>query len=94
MFVYMTLPHLKNLHGKIVLSNVASILFTTILLVLIYNVQQENENVTEEFLVFVSPTLCLGLGYALYYTGISMFCWMSVMCIDLCWTFARATIPR
>ena len=42
----------------------------------------------------VPSYLCLGLGYALYYTGISMFCWMSVMCIDLCWTLARATIPR
>ena len=106
MFVYMTLPNLKNLHGKIVLSNVTSILFTTMLLVVIYNVRKNtpekeeakrNDSVEEtegEFLITVPAAVCLGLGYLLYYTGISMFCWMSVMCIDLCWTFARATIPR
>ena len=106
MFVYMTLPSLKNLHGKIVLSNVSSILLTTKLLLIIYNVQKQDnfeeslQNRQEElekegeFLILVPSYLCLGLGYALYYTGISMFCWMSVMCIDLCWTFARATIPR
>ena len=39
MFVYMTLPSLQNLHGKIVISNVASVLLTTKLLIIIYNVQ-------------------------------------------------------
>ena len=92
MFIYMTLPKLKNLHGKIVLSNVFSIFITTILLVMTYNVQNTDES--EEFLIFVPSYVCIGLGYCLYYAGISMFCWMSVMCTDLCWTFARATIPR
>ena len=100
MFVYFSLPTLKNLPGKIVLSNVTSILLTTKLLIIIYNVQKQDhfegqETLAEgEFLILVPSYLCLGLGYALYYTGISMFCWMSVMCIDLCWTLARATIPR
>ena len=92
MFIYTTLPKLKNLHGKIVLSNVFSIFITTVLLVMTYNVQNTDE--TEEFLIFVPSYVCIGLGYCLYYAGISMFCWMSVMCTDLCWTFARATIPR
>ena len=39
MFVYFSLPTLKNLPGKIVLSNVTSILLTTKLLIIIYNVQ-------------------------------------------------------
>ena len=94
----MTLPKLKNLHGKIVMCNVTSVLITTILLVLIYNVHKKPEDsLTEdssEFLIFVPPYVCSGLGYSLYIAGLSMFCWMSVMCIDLCWTFARATIPR
>jgi uncharacterized membrane protein len=101
LFVYITLPTLNNLHGKIVMSNVTSILITTLLLILIYNVQKANEvdevnnyNTEEEFFIIVPSSVCAGLGYALYYAGISMFCWMSVMCIDLCWTFARATIPR
>ena len=98
-FVYMTLPSLKNLHGKIVLSNVFSILLTTIFLVVIYNVQKDQEGhkgqISEgEFLILIPAPACRALGYILYYTGISMFCWMSVMCIDLCWTFGRAKIPR
>ena len=92
MFIYMTLPKLKNLHGKIVLSNVFAITITTFLLVLMYNVQTLDES--EEFLIYVPKFVCIGLGFCLYYAGISMFCWMSVMCTDLCWTFARATIPR
>ena len=98
LFVYCTLPRLKNLHGKIVICNVTSILITTTLLILIYNVHRQSEGGfsvnTSEFLIFVPPLACSGLGYALYIAGLSMFCWMSVMCIDLCWTFARKTIPR
>ncbi len=32
---------------------------------------------------------CRTLGYSLYYAAVSMFCWMSSMCFDLGWTFAR-----
>ena len=87
MFVYMTLPSLQNLHGKIVISNVASVLLTTKLLIIIYNVQKKDHFegqeglIRGEFLILVPSYLCLGLGYGLYYTGISMFCWMSIMCI-------------
>ena len=76
MFVYFSLPTLKNLPGKIVLSNVTSILLTTKLLIIIYNVQKHDphfegqETLAEgEFLILVPSYLCLGLGYALYYTG-------------------------
>ena len=42
MFVYMTLPSLQNLHGKIVISNVASVLLTTKLLIIMYNVHKKD----------------------------------------------------
>ena len=61
-----------------------------------YNVKpgSGSQQTSEEFWILDSPLICSGLGYSLYISGISMFCWMSVMCIDLCWTFAGAKIPR
>ena len=78
------------------IANVSSIALTTLLLVVLYNVKGDTEDdiETDEFFVTVSPTLCRALGYSLYCVGISMFCWMSVMCFDLFWTFARTTLPR
>ena len=65
MFVYITLPSLKNLHGKIVLSNVTSVLLTTVLLVLIYNVHKNDLGL--EFVILVPASICHGLGYRYYY---------------------------
>ena len=81
---------------SLVICNVTSVLITTILLVLMYNVKpgSGSQQTSEEFWILDSPLICSGLGYSLYIAGISMFCWMSVMCIDLCWTFAGAKIPR
>jgi hypothetical protein len=44
----------------------------------------------DEFLVDIGAVPCKLLGYTIYYLGISMFHWMSVMCFDLCWTFSRS----
>lgn len=102
LYVYLTLPSLKNLQGKIVLSNIASILCTTFLLIITYNVKKKEYNDDEKeedeqkaaFPILIPPQVCIALGYSLYYSGISMFCWMSVMCADLCWTFAIAKVAR
>ena len=88
--------------GRIVIANVSSISLTTFFLVVLYNVKSgseldiapENDIPNEEFFVEISHSTCQALGYSLYCVGISMFCWMSVMCFDLFWTFARTTIPR
>ena len=37
----------------------------------------------------MSADECMIIGYLLYYFGISMFCWMSVMSYDLFITFGR-----
>ena len=94
-YVYVRLPSLRNLHGKIVLFNVVSILLTTLLLVMLFNVRPAIPNTPEApFIIDLNPALCKTLGYLTYYSGIAMFCWMSVMCFDLGWTFVRAKIPR
>ena len=89
--------------GRIVIANVSSISLTTFFLVVLYNVKggqelditnESSDIQNDEFFVSISHTTCQALGYSLYCVGISMFCWMSVMCFDLFWTFARTTIPR
>jgi len=47
-----------------------------------------------EFALPLSRWPCKAVGYAVYYLGVSMFCWMSALCFDLSWTFARARVPR
>jgi hypothetical protein len=37
----------------------------------------------------ISPEACQVFGFGLHFVGFSMFCWMSVMCFDLFWTFGR-----
>ena len=83
LYIYLRLKSLKNLHGKIVVFNVVSILLTTVLLVILFNVRPGH-----------NKAWCKTVGYLTYYAGIAMFCWMSVMCFDLGWTFVRAKIPR
>ncbi len=44
LFLYLTLPVLKNLHGNIVVGNVVSILFTTLALMVMFNVRPHRQH--------------------------------------------------
>jgi hypothetical protein len=46
LFIYVTLPSLKNLHGRIVVCNVIAILLTTLSLMVVYNVRR-SDNIQE-----------------------------------------------
>ena len=81
--VYILVSDLNNLHGKIVLSNVISMFFLTIFLIIIYNYSLDLPRV-----------VCISFGYGTYFFTMSMFLWMSIMSFDLCWTFIRFSIPR
>ena len=81
--VYISVPELDNLHGKIVLSNVATIFLLTAYILLVYN-----------FSDTFSPLVCKVFGFSGYFFTMSMFSWMTVMSFDLCWTFMRAKVPR
>lgn len=35
-----------------------------------------------------------GVGYSVYYFGMAMFSWMTILCIDVCWTFAKSKVPK
>ena len=80
--VYWIIPEFNSLHGRIVLSNVISITFLTIFLLTVFNANLKNYYV------------CKITGYFGYFSSISMFSWMTIMCFDLCSTFLREEIPR
>jgi hypothetical protein len=94
---YITLPDLCNFQGRIIRAYILSILLTTILLIVIYNVRlgstEDNaDHNGDEFFVNISATICQTIGYSLYFAVILMFCWMSVLCFDLFWTFVCTPI--
>ena len=78
--VYVSVPDLFNLHGKIVVSNVTSIFLVTLYIIVVYNVSTE------------VSFFCTLLGYFGYFVSISMFCWMTVLCLDLCRTFCSTKL--
>ena len=81
--VYISVPELNNLHGKIIISNILSIFLLTIYLLTVYNGSY-----------YLQGVLCNLAGYTGYFLTISMFMWMTVMSFDLCWTFRRTKAPR
>ena len=80
--VYISVPKLFNLQGKILISNITSIFLVTLYLLIVYNITP------------TSSVFCIVLGYFGYFVSISMFGWMTVICLDLSWTFCRSPIPR
>jgi len=94
LFFYMTLPDLRNFQGSIICIYILSIIFTTVILIVIYNskLKVNPDEVDVEFFVSVSEITCRNLGYGFYFSGILMFCWMSVLCFDLFWTFVYCPV--
>ena len=94
LFFYLTLPELRNFQGSIICVYILSIIFTTVILIVIYNskLKVNPDEVDVEFFVSVSEITCQNLGYCLYFSGILMFCWMSVLCFDLFWTFVYCPV--
>ena len=81
--VYCILPDFKNLHGKIVLMNIASIVCVMAFLLGMFNSKNN-----------INMTFCTFIGYFGYFSHIAMFSWMTVMSVDLGWTFSRSETPR
>ena len=88
LIVYLKLPTLKNLHGKIVINNIISILATTFLFLIILNRNPSHQDSCDNL-----DRGCAFIGYLLYYSSIVMFSWMSCMCFDLSWKFIRIRLP-
>ena len=94
LYFYSALPDLRNFQGIIICAYIMSIILTTSLLIVIYNVriqelkvEEEEGELREEYFLAISGSTCRLIGYSFYFAGILMFCWMSVLCFDLFWTF-------
>ena len=81
--VYIFVPDLNYLQGKIILSNVLAVFFLSVFLLIIYNKQH-----------ILSYPLCISLGYFGYFCTISMFSWMTIMSFDVCWMLKQSKVPR
>ena len=85
LYLYLTLPKLRNAQGNIVIANLVSTFFATSALILSYNAIP-NGFIEEPAFVIEKP-VCIILGYLLYFFGLSMFCWMAALGFDLFLTF-------
>jgi len=79
--VYWYVPDFNTLHGRIVLSNVLSITCVNIFFLTVYNINPRR-------------IFCTIIGYFGYYSTISMFCWMTIMCFDLFYTLFKGFSPN
>ena len=77
--VYSLIPDFRNLHGKIVLNNVAAMMILTIYFLMVLNMHNH-------------PVSCTFLGFLGYFSSLSMFVWMTVMSLDLCLTFSKSEL--
>ncbi|KAG4065998.1 hypothetical protein HA402_001245 [Bradysia odoriphaga] len=72
---YACLPKLLNLHGKTLVCHVISLLSAYISLAI---VQFHTETRLE---------LCYFVAYLIFFCFLAAFCWQSIMCFDIWWTF-------
>ena len=79
--VYVSIPDLFNLHGKVVISNVGCTFCVTTYILIVYN------------FTLVNPIICTLVGYFGYFVSVSMFAWMTVVCLDLYSTFGCSLRP-
>ena len=95
-FYYFHCPAFKNSHGRLVSINLFFLFVTTNLLILFFNVEPDtNPTVNNgEFFGRVPSTVCEIVGYSLYFSGISKFVWMSLLCYDLFHTLNDLKMPK
>ena len=79
-WIYWVIPKFNNLHGKIVLGNVSSVMLLTTFFLIIFNFRIDNDYV------------CKIVGYFGYFSTISMFSWMTIMCFDIFITFTHLSL--
>ncbi|XP_061707897.1 probable G-protein coupled receptor Mth-like 3 isoform X2 [Cydia pomonella] len=74
--VYVSLPELRNLHGRTLICHSGTMLLAFSFLA---RVQYDK----------VEDHLCVLFGYMIYFGFVSAFAWLNVMCLDIWWTFGN-----
>ena len=75
--VYCIIPDFKNLHGKIVISNIVSIALPTCLVILMCSHNSIRDNIE------ASSILCGIIGFTFYFSFLSTSVWMTILGFDL-----------
>ncbi|KAL0272487.1 UNVERIFIED_CONTAM: hypothetical protein PYX00_005433 [Menopon gallinae] len=76
-FLVYSLPELRNVHGKNLMSHVGSLFVAYIVLVI---VQIESTNLPLD--------VCIAFGYIIQYSFLASFFWLNVMCFDIWCAFS------
>ena len=78
--VYFFNSEYASMNGKIVMANIIATIFVHFYFLSVF---------------YTTPggVGCSLLGFFGYFSNLSMFAWMSVMCGDLCWTFYKVQLP-
>ena len=109
-YVYIKVKLTEKMQGKIVLANVLATLFVNLYLLIVYNYENPasnfpTENATnissynevppsEDLKEIATDSFCVLLGYFGYFTSLTMFSWMSVMCFNLIKTLVKMSLSQ
>ncbi|XP_022821174.1 G-protein coupled receptor Mth-like isoform X2 [Spodoptera litura] len=75
LLVYISLPELRNLHGRTLICHVSMMLLAFGCLA-----RAQHSRVADN-------TTCTLIGYGIYFGFVAAFAWLNVMCFDIWWTF-------
>ena len=95
LYVYIVIKEIVTLHGKIVIANIITTVLVHIFYLVVFNRQSRDPH--DDGRVGVHMTVsedpgCVALGYYGYLANLLMFSWMTVMCLDLTWTFYQGRV--
>nr|XP_049694262.1 probable G-protein coupled receptor Mth-like 3 isoform X10 [Helicoverpa armigera] len=77
--VYAWIPELRNLHGMVLMAYLLSFFVGFLFLATMQILIMTNE---------ITENICLVLTFIVYYSLLSAFFWLNVMCYDIWWTFS------
>ncbi|GAB0093376.1 G-protein coupled receptor Mth [Sergentomyia squamirostris] len=80
--VYAIIPELRNLHGKSLMCYVFGLTVGYVFLSVIH------------LQVPLSPFGCVFMGFTAYFSFLTSFFWLNVMCIDIWWAFRGSRVTR
>uniref|UniRef100_A0A2H1WQZ3 SFRICE_031316 n=1 Tax=Spodoptera frugiperda TaxID=7108 RepID=A0A2H1WQZ3_SPOFR len=75
LLVYISVPELRNLHGRNIISHVSMMLLAYCCLA-----RAKHSYVADN-------TVCTLIGYGIYFGFMAAFAWLNVMCFDIWWKF-------
>ncbi|KAF9414713.1 hypothetical protein HW555_007491 [Spodoptera exigua] len=75
LLVYISIPELRNLHGRTLICHVSMMLLAFCCLA------------RAQYSRVADNTACTLIGYGIYFGFVAAFAWLNVMCFDIWWTF-------